>query len=189
MIASTLGAFGVGHPRDPQQPEDLALAVAELDQHGVVKARRARCAPVRRRGRSSGRQPALGVRRRGGRRRCRCGRPGHTAHDDAREPRARPPRQQSRPRTAAPTARVGGISRMQAEDVGDESGGQQERAADDDQDAVEDLPVRNAPRGQRVLEVDPRAAALPAQQPRADDRVRRSGAGSSTARRSPARPG
>ena len=48
----------------------------------------------------------------------------------------------------------------------------EERAAGADQDAVHDLAMRDPPLGQRVLEVQPSAAALPAQQPRADDRVR-----------------
>src|SRR6187399_1842203 len=51
----------------------------------------------------------------------------------------------------------------QAEDVGDEAGGEQEGAADRDQQPVGDLPAREAALGQGGVEAAPGAAALVAQ--------------------------
>ena len=61
---------------------------------------------------------------------------------------------------------------QQAEDVGDEPGRQQQRAAEDDQHAVDDLAVRELTAGQRLVEAPPRGSALRAQQPRTEHRVR-----------------
>ena len=68
-------------------------------------------------------------------------------------------------------ARVGGISRKQADDVGEEAGRQQQGAADHDQHAVGDLLAGEAALGERLVEAPPGAAALVAQQQRAEQRV------------------
>ncbi len=69
------------------------------------------------------------------------------------------------------SARVGGSRNSSAEDVGDEPGGQQQRAAEDDQHAVGDLARGHPAAADRLVEAAPRDAALRAHEQRAEDRV------------------
>ena len=176
-------------------PNSATVGVAEVDRDGVPKPLRPRPWAARARRRSSGRQ--LGPRGGGsaGRGR-RLGSPaaaavgGRGAPDQATRAQSAAAQHDRRASTRRMHARgVGGISSTSPNDVGDEARRQQERAADDDHGR------RRGPRGaapaagERLLEAAPRRAALPATAGGPRYRVRRSAAGSSTARRSPGRPG
>ena len=149
--------------------------------------RRGRSAPARRRARSSLRRVGLRRRQLDGWWRCRRVRGGLRAWPLARGPcprgppmitRAHPSRVgRSIMRVSRPTERCarGWDQQEQPDRVGDEARRQQERPSEDDQHAVEDLPVRDAALRQGALERRPRTPALPARAGGRRSASRRSG--------------
>ena len=95
----------------------------------------------------------------------------------------------SRATTPRKSARVGGISSSEAEDVGDEPGGEQQRAAEDDHAPSKTSRAGTRPSASAAVEAPPGRPSLRARQRRAERSRRGSGARASARRRSPRRPG